>query len=176
MLEFTLGCITHRLVQKRIWPVLGNRAIVTAICFAPIVVLALPQPLSTDWQQAAVAVGFAISIGIIAAQETLLDNALNSRPLQFLGIISYSIYLNHEILYSFARSAADTWWGRSRALHDLSTSGALALFAVYIAILIAVSWATWRWIEEPLRVWFKRIARSGQRIESLPLADASKPK
>jgi len=157
--EFTLGCLTHRLVRSGGWPLLRNRALATVVFVAPIVLLALPQRFDSGWLHAVVAVGFGLSIGVIAAEETLVDGLLAGRVLQFLGLISYSIYLDHEILYSLAGSAADAYTGHARTLHQLPTAFALALFALYIVVLISLSWATWRWIEEPSRQWFKRQAR-----------------
>ncbi len=60
-----------------------------------------------------------------------------------------------------AGSAADAYTGQAHTLHQLPTAVALALFALYSVVLIPVSWATWRWIEEPSRQWFKRQARRG---------------
>ncbi len=157
--EFALGCLTHRLVRNGGWPVIGGRALATVVFLAPVVLLALPQRFEHPWMHAVVAVGFSVSIGVLAAEDTLVDRLLGGRIPQFLGLISYSIYLNHEILFSFARAGADAWTGRPRTLHDLPTGLSLALFALYLATLILVSWATWRWIEEPLRQWFKRKAR-----------------
>jgi peptidoglycan/LPS O-acetylase OafA/YrhL len=171
VIEFALGCATHRLVVERAWPLVRRPAVATAICVAPIVLMALPKAFDSTGLHAVVAVGFALAIGIVAAEKTLVDDVLNSRLLQFLGLISYSVYLNHEILYSLARSAADAWTGRAHALHDLPSAWGLALFPLYVATLIAVSWATWRWIEEPLRAWFKNRARGGRRVDRLVSAD-----
>ena len=175
VVEFALGCATHRLVTTRAWPLM-RRGWATCLCMAPIVLLALPQMFSSVWLQAVVAVGFALSIGIVAAEKTLIDAALNSRLLQFLGVISYSVYLDHEILYSVARAVADASWGRPHALHDLPTPLALALFVIYMGVLIVVSWVTWRWIEEPLRGWFKHKARGGRRVEPIAAVDAAEIK
>ncbi len=158
-IEFVLGCLTHRLVRSGAWPRARHPGLATAVVVAPVVLMALPAPFDGGWLHAAVAVSFAMSIGAIAADRTLVDDLLASRPLQFLGVVSYSIYLDHEILYSLAQTVADRWTGRPYALHDLPTAWALAWFPVYLAVLMLVSWATYRWIEEPLRQWFKRRAR-----------------
>lgn len=173
LIEFLLGCATHRLIAGHAWPHVRRRAAATLIFVMPIALLALPRAFDNAWIHAIVAVGFALSIGVLAAERTYVDDLLNGRLLQFLGLISYSIYLNHEILYSLARTAADAWLGRPHALHNLPTLWALALFPIYLAILIGVSWATWRWIEEPLRAWFKRRARGGQSVDRLLSADRS---
>ena len=114
--EFTLGCLTHRLVRSGSWPLLRNRALATVVFVAPIVLLALPQRFDGGWLHAVVAVGFGLSIGVIAAEETLVDGVLAGRVLQALGLISYSIYLDHEILYSLAGSAADAYTGHAHTL------------------------------------------------------------
>ena len=157
--EFAFGCLTHRLVRTMAWPQLRHRALASVVFVAPIVLLALPERFESAYLYALVAVGFAVSIGVLAAEDTMVDRLLGSRVLQWLGKTSYSIYLNHEILFRLARSAADGWTGRTQTIHDLPTAWALALFVVYVAVLLLTSWATWRWIEEPLRHWFKRRAR-----------------
>ena len=69
---------------------------------------------------------------------SLVGRVLQSPPLMLLGKMSYSIYLWHWPLIVFLR------YGLTPRLPG-------SVVAVYIAILLAVSYASWRWIELPLR-------------------------
>jgi peptidoglycan/LPS O-acetylase OafA/YrhL len=62
---------------------------------------------------------------------------LQYRPLVFVGLISYSLYLWHWPVFSFARYLTP----------DFSTSYAL----VAILVTLLVSYFSWRFIEQPLR-------------------------
>ena len=68
------------------------------------------------------------------------------KPWQFLGDISYSLYLWHWPLIILIT----VWWGR-----DLSNIGKILVFA----IAITLGWLTKRFIEDPIR--FGRISRAG---------------
>jgi peptidoglycan/LPS O-acetylase OafA/YrhL len=63
---------------------------------------------------------------------------LAARPLVFIGRLSYSLYLWHYPMFAFARAL----WGA--ALPPAAVAGVIAL-------AFAASYATWRWIEAPVR-------------------------
>lgn len=72
-----------------------------------------------------------------SATPTLVRGVLSSRPFVWLGIISYSLYLWHWPLFSFAH------YGR-RSVTSLDS-----YFLVALAVL--AGWASWRFIEQPVR-------------------------
>jgi peptidoglycan/LPS O-acetylase OafA/YrhL len=74
---------------------------------------------------------------LIAAPESWFNrHVLGSRPMVFVGLISYPLYLWHWPLLSMLRIA-------NRANH---LSIAAALLCAFV-----LAWLTWRWVERPIR-------------------------
>ncbi|WP_108262089.1 acyltransferase family protein [Mangrovicoccus ximenensis] len=71
------------------------------------------------------------------AQGTAVGRLLGSRPLVFIGLISYSLYLWHWPLVVFFRD-----WG---LLESMAGRGAVVVLSVILA------WASWKFIETPFR-------------------------
>ncbi|MCA9130256.1 MAG: acyltransferase [Planctomycetales bacterium] len=63
---------------------------------------------------------------------------LATRPMVFIGLISYSLYLFHWPILVFSRY----WMGRSPTTSE-------ALIAILLTVL--VSWLSWKLVEQPLR-------------------------
>jgi peptidoglycan/LPS O-acetylase OafA/YrhL len=79
-----------------------------------------------------------------------LRTFLNSRPLQFLGRISYSTYLFHAPVIFLLQAAIWRW------LNPSSTRGLLFwTTSIGIPAIFLVSWLSWRGIEQP----FQRLGR-----------------
>lgn len=94
----------------------------------------------------AVAVGLALPFVALVARGARPGGALlASRPLAFLGRISYSAYLYHLPLLL----VLDRHW-----------EGGARLLPAYLALVLAVAWASWRWIEAPF------MGRSASRAEA----------
>ncbi len=139
--EFSLGCATALLMHGAAarW-LAGERGALVAL--------------------AIMAAGYAVvadtNIIIALACAPLLlslcgDNAasrvLGSRPLHFLGEISYSLYLGHFFFVSLAYRLVDPVWMAGGAWQ------ALAGGAVLTAIIIGLSTLTYYWVEVPARRW-----------------------
>jgi peptidoglycan/LPS O-acetylase OafA/YrhL len=79
------------------------------------------------------------------ADDWLCRHLFLSRPLLFLGTISYGLYLSHMFVLHFL----DPLFGAgANALKFFTVLGASTLF----------SWATYRWLELPALEWSKRIS------------------
>jgi peptidoglycan/LPS O-acetylase OafA/YrhL len=74
----------------------------------------------------------------VANAETMVGRLLAWRPLVFIGLISYSLYLWHQPLFAFARM---------RLLGEVSTSVFLSL----IVLALVLAYVTWRFVEQPFR-------------------------
>ena len=116
---------------------------------------------------------FAAVILVFAQERGLVSAALSSRPLVFLGRISYSIYMTHFLIILLVFNAVGM---ASRHLgQELRTSvlengqevrllgtqlwhGDAVLLFVLVATLV-VSHLTYRFVEDPAYRWSKKVAR-----------------
>ena len=80
----------------------------------------------------------AVLVIAYADQSTLIGKILGLGPLVAIGVISYSLYLFHQPILAFARQ-------RLLVEPDLPTVSVLLL------ITLALSYASWRFIEQPFR-------------------------
>jgi len=117
---------------------------------------------------------FAPVVLIFAFEAGNASALLRLRPLVFLGTVSYSIYMTHFLVERAtfdAAGALDTLWhigpfthrdigGRdTRFLGTQLWHGDLA-YPVVLALVIAVSYLTYRWIEKPGREWVRDRVRA----------------
>ena len=79
-----------------------------------------------------------VLIIIYAGEKTLTNKILTFKPLVFVGLISYSAYLWHQPLFSFARIISFD-----------PPSHAMMLFLASLTMVIA--YISWRFIEKPFR-------------------------
>jgi len=83
--------------------------------------------------------GAALLIASNTARPNSSGRLLGWRPLEFTGLISYSLYLWHWPLLLF--------WRRWIFPEEIQVHDQIAL----LALTFAVSWGSWRWIEQPFR-------------------------
>ncbi len=113
---------------------------------------------------------FAGSIFVLAFGTGTVATMLTSPVPQFLGRISYSIYLVHFVVLQIVVGAARVLQSKFH-IHIFSSSGdntmidfpvklANDMFAFAIlAVVVALSTLTYKFIEEPARTYFNQIAR-----------------
>ena len=82
--------------------------------------------------------GAALLIWLGGEQQTLVDRALSSPPLVFIGLLSYSIYLWHWPLFVFARYIL---------MQELSWPAQMSL----VLATFPLSYLSWRYVELPVR-------------------------
>ncbi|WP_186241080.1 acyltransferase family protein [Mycobacterium simulans] len=87
-------------------------------------------------------------------QRGLVARILAWRPLVWLGTISYGVYLWHWPIFLALNGERTGWTG-------------LALFGARCAVTVAVAFASWWLIEQPIRRW------RPERVPLLPLAAAT---
>lgn len=127
---------------------------------------------------------FAVAVLVFAAEGGLVSRVFHSRPLKWLGMVSYSIYLTHFfvvlILPSVVKRIAhvDLWtamplpdgqWVQAFGRNDVE--GTL-LYVLALALTLAFSALTYRWVEVPGREWTRRWLA---RPRSTPQAQAVQP-
>lgn len=79
-----------------------------------------------------------VAIILFCRPGTLAHRLLAARPLVFIGLISYSLYLWHQPVLAFARVASPT-------PVPLWQMGLLAILSIVLA------WLTWKYVEQPFR-------------------------
>lgn len=77
----------------------------------------------------------------------LLTRLFELRPVAFAGVISYSTYLWHPVLLRIAKQDL----GLTSRLQQIAISPAI------IALILLVSWASWRWVEQPFQGMKQRV-------------------
>jgi peptidoglycan/LPS O-acetylase OafA/YrhL len=117
---------------------------------------------------------FSIIVWIFAYQQGPISKMLCTRPLQFLGMLSYSIYITHwfvllcikrlvslienmfdvhlRVMQPFKYGVAELYYIGNPWIMDL-------LGLVYVAGLIAFSYICYRLIEDPARHYFNGLSR-----------------
>ncbi|APV50931.1 hypothetical protein BWI17_15270 [Betaproteobacteria bacterium GR16-43] len=105
---------------------------------------------------------FALVVGAPSVGHALLAN----RPLQFTGRVSYSAYLYHlPLLLLWNKYAPGLGWASAPC---------------YLAVVLGVSWLSFRWVEQPFmksrreKAWPKNAARGASEAPSTsPITTAS---
>jgi peptidoglycan/LPS O-acetylase OafA/YrhL len=125
---------------------------------------------------------FALVVLVFAFEGGAVSAILKLRPLVFLGTISYSIYMTHvfvERRMFEAAGALDKLWHINLFTHrDINGQDFYLLgtrlwhgdvaYLVFLAMVIAMSYFTYRWIEKPGREWVRsRTERRRQTTASL---------
>jgi peptidoglycan/LPS O-acetylase OafA/YrhL len=100
------------------------------------------------WRDTGAAAGFALILQAVSAARTA-PRLLTSRPMAWVGELSYGIYLWHVPLLLFLRA---------QGLLPLST---VAGTLVVLPVTLLVATASWRWIERPAQDWSRRVAARG---------------
>jgi peptidoglycan/LPS O-acetylase OafA/YrhL len=96
--------------------------------------------------------GFALVVVIAAAGKGPLHTALSSRPVVFLGDISYSIYLLHWIVIEVFIRLVPT--------PDKGGPPLLLRIITCVTIVLCLAWVSYRVIELPARRWGRSLGRS----------------
>lgn len=119
---------------------------------------------------------FAGVVLVFIAEAGAVSRVLKTRPLQVLGLLSYSIYMVHLFIGTYATnlgkllqaktgspmlSEVQHGAGTIKVLGTTRLEGDLWLTAIIAAVLVC-SWLTYRFIEVPARDWFRRLAQGGR--------------
>lgn len=103
----------------------------------------------------------------------LIEQCLSSRVCQFLGVLSYSVYLTHSLFQVIFRNV----WRvgqRSETLRDGWTGFLFneGLTLLYIAVVIGFSWLCHRALELPAQRWLNQLFDRFGSKRSLPASQA----
>lgn len=121
---------------------------------------------------------FALVVYVFSFEGGFFSRLLGRAPFRQFGLWSYSIYMVHALILQIAdyavqgvehltglslrqMTAANDW---SYPVIAFDSAVAMNLFCVgFILVVIAVASQTYRYVEEPWRLYFNALARSGQR-------------
>jgi len=110
-------------------------------------VLAIDGNLAGSLTWSLPAIALAMLLYWAAARRGWPERFLARGPLAFVGRISYSAYLYHLPVLLVANAAV------------LGNNRSVVIFPVYVAIVLAVSWISWRLVERPflhgLAAWWR---------------------
>jgi peptidoglycan/LPS O-acetylase OafA/YrhL len=101
---------------------------------------------------------FAMLVLSVAANTGNISTFFNTRVMQFLGDISYSIYLMQIFLqepFSHGYLLPGTV-GVGRGRQNIDLSSGLLYCLIYLVLLIFISYVTYRWLERPCRRFINR--------------------
>jgi peptidoglycan/LPS O-acetylase OafA/YrhL len=125
---------------------------------------------------------FALAVLVFAAEQGLLSRLFGLPLLKWLGMLSYSIYLTHYLIVFLFPLAVkrifhvDLWTpalasGESVRLFGRNNVEGTFFYLVVLALTLAFSALTYRWIETPGRDWSRRWAG---RSNTAPAAEAGR--
>ncbi len=116
---------------------------------------------------------FGCCVIVFAFEGGIISSVLKKRPFQFFGQLSYSIYMN-ALLISLLVSRVLIWAANKTGLGTIYAldinNKTFSVFSfgqwwvndlvalMYLAIVVLVSWVTFRLIEDPSRRFFNRMA------------------
>lgn len=118
---------------------------------------------------------FAVAVLVFAAEGGLVSRLFHSRPLKWLGMVSYSIYLTHFFVVLILPTAVkrltgtDLWTamplpdGQWVMAYGRNAVEGTLLYGLALAATLAFSALTYRWVETPGREWTRKwVARPEQ--------------
>lgn len=153
---FFLGCVTcvvFRRTTAAAWK--PNPTALVGLAFASLWLLEWEDSVTTH---AATLLPSALLIfALVIAPASNLNRALSSKPLIWLGKISYSLYMSHAfVLWTAKQVSRALFRGREAAIDGAigwllpAPIAALAYAAAFAAVLVT-AWLTHHFVEEPFR-------------------------
>jgi peptidoglycan/LPS O-acetylase OafA/YrhL len=144
--EFTLGILSARLLGTPAADWLGsNRWIASGLCLCILALISIPRA------DLAVVLLFPPLILCLALKGNLPSHILGSGPVHYLGVLSYSIYLTHDLLGGLMG-----WTHRYAHAHGLAHA---QIYAAVLGILLTfpISACAYKVIESPGRRFVRRL-------------------
>ncbi len=109
---------------------------------------------------------FVVVIGFFSGlSQGLVSRFLDGRAMQYFGRISYSFYLWHVIVYLFMTDVFQFVLGfETNAENHVAGEAKWLVMGLSFTATCIVSTITFRLIEEPVRLWSKKVVRNRLRI------------
>jgi peptidoglycan/LPS O-acetylase OafA/YrhL len=170
---FFFGCLTRAAIEglrdrtlQRDWP--------TWILALAALLLALPWHSPTQgatwFEQLAMPIAALLIVTLVLTPSSRLNRVLLSRPLRWLGEISYSLYMSHALAQYLARQLCKRFEipGLTEATRGRLPLGvALVAYVLVTLVTLLLARASYRAVEAPLRdLARRRIGNWMQRLAS----------
>jgi len=134
----------------------GVGLLVLAVCFF---VGDLGRGIGALVPMVAAGVGSALLVRAAAAPGPVTLAALGNAPMAWLGRVSYSLYLWHEVAYRLAEMTGPR--------------GALHVEVLRFALALVLAAASYRWVEQPAQRWWRSRGGEAREVSGLATADAT---
>jgi peptidoglycan/LPS O-acetylase OafA/YrhL len=144
--EFTLGVLAARVLGSRAAEWLGaNRWMGLGLSLSVLALISIPRA------DLAVVLLFPLLILCLASDTNLPSRVLAAKPIHYLGVLSYSIYLVHDLL-----GGAMGWVHRSIHAHGIAHAQTYAA-VLGIILTLFISIGAYNMIESPGRKLLRRL-------------------
>jgi peptidoglycan/LPS O-acetylase OafA/YrhL len=151
--EFVLGLLAYRVTATKV-----GRSIAASRWIAPVVCLLTIAALAAPKLDLAFVLLCPVSIVCLAAGDHFPNRILSSRLAEYLGGLSYSIYLIHLLLGGLK------YWIQTKLAALGMPHAHVFADAARIALLFGIGIAAHRFIEVPGRRWLRRLFERDVRV------------
>jgi len=155
---FIAGMIIYRAFQKIEIASFFNNDLVAVLTIMTVVFL-----LHSGVNDLLIILSFALLVLSVASNKKGIHKILQQKPLQFLGDISYSIYLTHLLVLLFLAGTIIQKLGydyNGPGTLDVPFFTGLWLCAIFLVVLIIISSISYYVIEKPCRSWLNKKFRN----------------
>jgi hypothetical protein len=113
----------------------------------------------------------AVSLFVLALTSSWFQWTLDSWPFQFLGRISYSLYLMHSLIVDWAMRDTYNWFTAADGQNQDPNMAVLYCILIYTPVLILVSWAVEFLVDTPAKDFSNELDIQLRRKRPLPPDD-----
>ena len=155
----------------------GLQATALEIVMVAAVVLFVSAVGKSAWSLLAPFV-FAVAVLVFACEQGAVSRVFRTAPMRWLGTLSYSIYLTHFFFVMLVPvvvkklTRLDLWTpmplpsGQFVQAYGRNELEGTLFYVLVLALTIAFSAITYRWVETPGRDWSRRLAGRGDAARS----------
>jgi peptidoglycan/LPS O-acetylase OafA/YrhL len=152
VVEFTLGLVAYRVANTPFVHRITRKSFVSiAVAVAALALLMIPR--ADLW----FVLLMPLLIISLASGDHLPQKLLSSGPVEYLGLLSYSIYLVHDLLGGFIAALH-----HQANVHHLAHGQTFAA-AICFVLTFPLAWLSFRFIENPGRRWLRYLFEKGSR-------------
>jgi peptidoglycan/LPS O-acetylase OafA/YrhL len=150
----------------------GHQATTLELVMVAAVVLFVSAVGKSAWSLLAPFV-FAVAVLVFACEQGAVSRVFRTAPMRWLGTLSYSIYLTHFFIVMLVPvlvkklTRQDLWTpmplpsGQFVQAYGRNELEGTLFYVLVLALTIAFSAITYRWVETPGRDWSRRLAGRG---------------